>query len=161
MQTQDLGSAQTWPSRAPCRIEVSQRGTHHSVLAAELIGKGEAILAIVGHVEERPTRHSVQVGRSAHVSGPAELPPEMAVAEYGWRFLNHSCEPNAFLRGLTLIALDDIREGAEITFDYNTTEWEMAHPFACVGVVRGYRHLDDAARGRLLPFLAEHLRVRP
>ncbi len=56
----------------------------------------------------------------------------------------------------------------EITFDYNTTDWDMAHPFACacgtlacVGVVRGYRHLDDAARGRLLPFLAEHLRVRP
>lgn len=92
----------------------------------------------------------------------------MAVAEYGWRFLNHSCEPNAFLRGLTLVALDDIPEGAEITFDYNTTEWDMAHPFACVcgtpacvGVVRGYRHLDDAARARLLPWVAEHLRVRP
>ncbi|MDP2959157.1 MAG: SET domain-containing protein-lysine N-methyltransferase [Longimicrobiales bacterium] len=147
---------------------MSRRGEHLSVLATDPIGRGEAILEIVGHVVKHPTRHSVQAGRRAHISGPAELPPEVAVAEYGWRFLNHSCEPNAFLRGLTLMALEDIPAGAEITFDYNTTEWEMAHPFAClcgtpacVGVVRGYRHLDDAARGRLLPFLAEHLRVRP
>jgi hypothetical protein len=45
--------------------------------------------------------------------------------------------------------------------------WDVAHPFdclcgkpSCVGVVRGYRHLDEAARARLVPFLAKHLRLR-
>ena len=39
-------------------------------------------------------------------------------------FFNHSCEPNAGMRGLgTLFALRDIAQSEEITYDYSTTEW--------------------------------------
>ena len=45
------------------------------------------------------------------------------------KFLNHSCNPTAGARGITLIAIRDIKEGEEITVDYSTIEgdnrWEM------------------------------------
>ena len=46
-----------------------------------------------------------------------------------YKFLNHSCNPAAGVRGVTLIAIKDIKEGEEITIDYSTIEgdnrWEM------------------------------------
>ena len=39
-----------------------------------------------------------------------------------YRSINHSCKPNAFIRGKNeLVALKDIKEGEEIFFDYSTT----------------------------------------
>jgi len=39
-------------------------------------------------------------------------------------FFNHSCQPNAaIIDGPTLIAIRDIENQEEITFDYSTTEW--------------------------------------
>lgn len=152
---------------APCRIRIGTTDERHAVLAGEPIAAGEVILTFVGASARRPDRYSIQVGRRTHRVPPADLPPDTAVAEYGWRFLNHSCAPNAWVRGLELVALADIPAGGEITFDYDTTEWDMAAPFlcgcgteGCRGVVRGFRHLDAEARERLLPRLADHLRIR-
>lgn len=45
------------------------------------------------------------------------------------KFINHSCRPNAGVRGLTVVSLENIKEGEEITIDYSTIEgdrrWEM------------------------------------
>ena len=153
------------PKRVRSRIRVAGDSDRLAVVAAHDIRRGEVILRVVGDPVERPSRHSIQVGRDTHLAAPADLRPRASVARYGWRYLNHSCAPNAYLRGLELIALDDIPARAEITFDYNSTEWELAAPFTClcgapccVGTVRGYRHLDEAARTRLLPTLGEYLR---
>lgn len=167
MQPQQLASAQPSSLPARCRIRVDRREAHLCVVAGEHIGREQVILTLLGRRVRRPDRYSIQIGARTHLTAPADLSPDVAVAEYGWRFLNHSCEPNAWIRGLELVALDDVPAGAEITFDYNATEWDMASPFtclcgtpSCVGTVRGYRHLDEASRARLLPWLAEHLRVR-
>lgn len=45
-------------------------------------------------------------------------------------YLNHSCQPNAGIRAVTeIIALNEIKTGTEITFDYSTCiandPWEM------------------------------------
>jgi len=166
MHPTDLAVEGLAPKRARSRIRVAGNADRLAVLAAHDIRRGEVILRIEGHPVERPSRHSIQVGRDAHLAAPADLRPRASVARYGWRYLNHSCAPNAFLRGLELIALEDIPARAEITFDYNTTEWELASPFTClcgaphcVGTVRGYRHLDEATRARLLPTLAEYLKT--
>jgi SET domain-containing protein len=38
------------------------------------------------------------------------------------RTFNHSCNPNAFIRGKNeLVSLKDIKKGEEITYDYSTT----------------------------------------
>lgn len=155
------------PAPAPCRIRVVPRGNYRCVEAAEALAAGETILTLTGRRVRRPDLYSVQVGPRTHIAAPDGISWNERVAEYGWRFLNHSCEPNAYLRGVELVARSDIAEGAEVTFDYNTTEWDMSHPFACrcgtpscVGTVRGYRWLDTEARSRLHPFLADHLRLR-
>jgi len=49
------------------------------------------------------------------------------IIEEIYRCVNHSCSPNAFIRGKNeLIALRSIANGEEITFDYSTTMWEDA-----------------------------------
>jgi len=169
MQLQTAASAlpAPVPAPAPCRIRVVPRGDYRCVETVEHIAAGEIILVLTGRRVRRPDLYSVQVGPRTHLAAPDGIPWNERVAEYGWRFLNHSCEPNAYLRGVELVARVDIPAGGEVTFDYNTTEWDMSHPFtcqcgarSCVGTVRGYRWLDTTARARLLPFLADHLRLR-
>ncbi|BBZ64207.1 hypothetical protein MMON_55080 [Mycolicibacterium monacense] len=86
------------------------------------------------------------------------------IEDHPWRFTNHSCEPNAVVRGRHLVSLTAIEVGDEVTFNYNTTEYVLAEPFVCncgsprcVGAVRGFVHLRDAERRQLLPLLASHL----
>lgn len=44
-----------------------------------------------------------------------------------YRCINHSCNPNAFIRGKNeLVALKDIKKEEEITYDYSATMWEDA-----------------------------------
>lgn len=39
------------------------------------------------------------------------------------KYLNHSCDPNAGIKGkVTVVAIKNIKKGAEITIDYSTTE---------------------------------------
>lgn len=47
-----------------------------------------------------------------------------------WRYINHSCSPNAGLKGkVTVVAMKNIRKNEQITIDYSITEddpyWKM------------------------------------
>lgn len=49
-----------------------------------------------------------------------------------WRFVNHSCDPNAIVTtGRKVIALRPIRTGEEITIDYSCTESQRAWHMSC------------------------------
>ena len=127
-----------------------------SVMAREPIARGEPLLTIHGPVRRRPSRHTLQVGAHAHVDPAGQL----------WGFINHSCEPNCrfdFARWC-LVAPRSIPAGEELSFNYLTTEWDMASPFACrCGAascsewVQGLRHLPPEQVPRLRPLLAPHL----
>jgi len=146
------------------RVAVTRTGDHYLVVAAGAIDAGETILTVDGVLSPVPSRFSIQIARDQHVEpGPGGDP--VAMERYQWRFLNHSCAPSAYLRGRALIALRPLQAGEEVTFDYHTTEWDMASPFAClcgarqcVGKVRGFKHLSPARKRRLRPWLAEHVR---
>ncbi|MGH9481694.1 MAG: SET domain-containing protein-lysine N-methyltransferase [Terriglobales bacterium] len=137
------------------------------VVAEERFSVGDLVLELEGEVAGAPSRYSVQVGLSLHLVPPRgsdRNPGESHDDRYIWRFLNHSCRPNAWVRGRQLLALRPIAPGEEITFDYNCTEFDMAAPFPCRcghcggAMIRGYRHLSPEERRRRLPQLAEHLR---
>jgi len=134
------------------------------LIAAERIEAGTSILELDGIVLDTPDRYSVQVGVNAHLRPPADAADNDDA--YLWRYLNHACTPNAAFFGRRLVAMTTIRAGEEISFDYNTTEWDMSSPFRCScgrcdgREVRGYRHLSEAERARLEPHVAEHLRQR-
>ena len=82
-------------------------------------------------------------------------------------FLNHSCEPNGYINfeDLTFRALRNIKKGEELTFNYLTTEWDMANKFDCkcdskdcFGYIGGFKYLPLKEKTKLLPFLSPFLK---
>lgn len=85
-------------------------------LANQVIYKANEFLIL-----PKPTYQSVQVDSQTHVI-------DILLAN-----MNHSCEPTTFIdcKKLEVIANKEIEAGAELTFFYPSTEWEMAKPFEC------------------------------
>lgn len=141
-------------------VTIARRDGQLAVVATRRVAADSAVLTIDGPVVAVPTRFTVQVGEREHVDAEAGTDGSHPI----WRFLNHACEPNTRLVGRTLFARSDIEVGDEVTFDYDTTEWDMAAPFpcrcgaaSCRGVIRGYRHLTPAQRDQIVD-AAPHLR---
>ncbi len=158
----------------PSRIGIARRAGAYRVVAAEQIAPGSVILSIDGLFVDEPSRYSIQVSESLHVEPPREIQPDLEPNRCPWRFLNHSCAPNAALEStlqpggsaLRLVALRTIDQWEEISFDYNTNEYDMAEPFVCrcgncqSRVVRGFRHLDALEQAMLRSRVAPHVRAR-
>ena len=52
------------------------------------------------------------------------------------KYLNHNCNPNTKIikhdeNNIILLSIVDIKRNEELTFDYNTTEKRLSHPFKC------------------------------
>lgn len=135
------------------------------LIAAQPIAARTVIFTIEGRESRTPTRYSVQVAGDLHIDSD-DLPPGLERARHRyWMYLNHHCQPSAWVRGREVVALRDIAPGEGVTFDYNTTEGSMASPFAChcgaaecLGEIRGANHLSPAERARVAPYLADYLR---
>jgi hypothetical protein len=141
----------TVASSSSRRIVVASCRGQLGVLATVDFRAGESVVRITGRDVAVPTRYTLQVAHGVHVD--AEPDPSRPQGYPDWRFCNHSCEPNVALRGRAFVALRAIASGEEITFDYDSTEWDMAAPFACEcgsrrcrRTIRGYRHLLPAQR---------------
>jgi hypothetical protein len=103
-----------------------------------------------------PTVYTVQVAPDQHVDVKAPL-----------MFTAHSCEPSGKIvvkqndGGGWTVQVESIREvkkGDWVTFDYNTTEWDMQSPFDCAcgsatcrKRIKGAKHLSKADAETLLP----------
>jgi uncharacterized protein len=88
----------------------------------------------------RPRSRVVAIGEDLAVDG--------AVGGDATAFINHSCEPNAFMRvvaaeQVAFFALRDIEPGEEITIDYRDPQ----HPLVCRCGADGCRSKRDEARG--------------
>ena len=125
---------------------------------------GSLVLRIEGQLREHPSSTTVQIDTDAHIDVDQELGVLQQMDRYPWRFMNHACDPNTLIRLREIIAVRHIRPGEELTFNYNTTEYDMDQPFVCrcgslfcEGTIRGFRYLAPAQRERLLPLLAPHL----
>jgi len=145
-------------------VAVVRNKTQFAVFTTTAIAAGQPVLQIDGVVVAVPSRFSVQVARDQHIELPPSVSLEEAMDRHPWRFLNHSCAPNVCLRGHTMVAIRDLHAWEEVSFDYHTTEAELASPFRCscgaphcVGMVRGFRHLDPWRQQALRPWLADHL----
>ena len=151
------------PSAFPVRV-VPRHGELVTV-AARALAPGDVVMRLLGIHTDRPTRYSIQLDEHVHLDLPDGMTEERMQVDYPWRFLEHACAPNAVVRGDALVALQPIAAGDVVTFDYHTTEYDMAAPFACrcgardcVGTVRGFRHLPPARQLRLAPHLRPWLR---
>ncbi len=86
-------------------------------------------------------------------------------------YVNHSCDPNAGLRGLLLLALRDIAPFEEIQYDYSTTMdedyWTLScrcGAVACRERIRDFKYLPKQvqrsyeARGVVQPYIVSRMR---
>lgn len=148
------------------RVGVLQTTHDLRLVAVQPIAAGEPLFQLEGETTTRPSRYTVQIGEQLHLDAATGDSVEDVALRSFWRFMNHSCEPTTFVQGRTIVAQRDIAPGEPVTFDYNTTEWSLAEPFAChcgsascVGAVRGFKHLTAAQRARLREISPHLLRM--
>lgn len=113
-------------------IEVRDNAGFKGVYAKQAIKRDSIIFHLKGTISTRPSKYTIQLGSNQHLNFPAIRRPNNDV-DYCWQYLNHCCEPNGYLNTAerTFRALRDIAPGEEISFNYLTTESEMAEPFNC------------------------------
>lgn len=99
------------------------------VFAARRFKKGERILAFRG----RPIDRQDPIHRTPEGSNLLQVGADRYVyPRPNGLFVNHSCNPNAGMRGaVTLVALRNIARGEEIRFDYSTTMDENFWTMPC------------------------------
>jgi hypothetical protein len=138
-------------------VEVRNNDGFKGIFATEAISQDSIIFRLRGTISKTPTKYTIQVGPEQHLSFPAIRKPKDDI-DYCWQYLNHRCEPNGYMNTteLTFRALRDIAAGEEITFNYLTTESEMAVPFNCIcgsrdcfGFIQGRNFLTPAQARRL------------
>jgi hypothetical protein len=79
--------------------------------------KGETIYILSGDIYDKPTRETIHIGDNKHIYDKNGI------------YINHSFNPNILVKGYEIVALCDIIEGDELSFNYNDTEINMANPF--------------------------------
>ncbi len=141
------------------KIELRLGAEGLGVFACQPIAPGDVLIALAHVFVDKPARHTIQIDSNLHQAGTGEIDD----------YLNHSCAPNTALgfERLELVALRPIAVGEELSFNYLTSEWDMAAPFTCEcgapgchGVIRGLRHLSPAQQDLLAPQASPYLRRR-
>ncbi len=145
-------------------VGIAREARTHRLVAVRDIPAGTLLFRIEGEPTNQPTRYSVQVGEGMHIDLGHGHSDQEIFEHYFWRFLNHSCNPNVLIRDQAVHALRFIAAGDDVTFDYNTTEYDMDEPFLCqctssdcLGTIQGFRHLTREQQERLVPLLPPHL----
>lgn len=133
-------------SKMPGRME-GEVGV--KAVALRDINSGEVVFREGGEVLSKASMHSIQVGIDRHQTIVGET-----------RFLSHSMNPNCKVvvyddssHPIDIVAIQDIPKGADLTFDYNTSEWELGAPFEdCESgqYCAGFRHLGPEERRKRL-----------
>src|SRR5215213_5158619 len=141
-------------------IEMKLHRGFKGLFAKRDIIAGSVIFHFKGSISRQANKYSVQLSRDKHINFPPVRKPNDDL-DYAWQYLNHSCEPSGYVNAAEycFCALRNIRKGEEITFNYLTTEDELATPFQCgcgsakcFGFIGGYKFLtaDQIAGSELL-----------
>jgi uncharacterized protein len=140
-------------------VKATNKG--RGIFASRSFHKGETV--VVGHLVKILTErniHSFQMDFNLHIE----------LDEPG-RLINHSCSPNTGVRNnkfgaYDFVALVDIHSGSEITWDYETTEYDfIAIPKCCCGSPEcrlkplGFKFLPVEIKQKYGEFIADYLRL--
>ena len=132
------------------------------VMIGENAEKGDLIRYIKGemkfkHIETK--KDSLDNPNWVGIGKDAWIDPEKP-----YKFLNHSCNPSAGVKGkVSLCALKNLKEGEEVTVDYSTIEgdamWEMKCGCGeknCRGIIRSIQYLPKETFKKYLPFVPNY-----
>ena len=141
------------------KLEVRDTEKGRSLFAVENIEIDEILIKFKGKILDHPTKTSLQINEGRHLEGTGKIDD----------FLNHSCNPNGYVNfdDMTFRSLRDIREGDEVTFNYLTTEWDMANKFEChcgskncFKHIKGFKYLTLEQKKSLEPLLSPFLKKK-
>jgi hypothetical protein len=145
------------------KVGVWEAADEYRLVAIRPITAGERLFGMEGELTARPSRYTLQIEENLHLAPESGHRAEGILDRYFWRFMNHSCEPTVRIRGREVIAWRNIGPWEAVTYNYNTTEWDLAEPFICrcgssncLKEIRGFKHLTPAQREQL-PMVARHL----
>jgi hypothetical protein len=158
------------PCECDC-VQVLETTDDVRLVAARPIAPGERLFRMEGITLDRRARHSLQLDEQLHLDTDEKCDAHELRTRFFWRYINHACEPNVRIDGREVVALRAIAPGEMMTFDYQTTEWELVAPFRChcgsprcLGEIRGFKHLTAAQRaalGAVSPHLARRAHLAP
>lgn len=115
---------------------------------------GECVVELEGRWVSKPSKYTIQLGVDRHLEPTDHL----------WALINHSCAPNLRVdcNRRVMVALRDIAAGESLSFDYLSTEWDMAVPFQCLcqsescfTTIAGSRYLPERVRWKNLVWADE------
>ena len=144
------------------KVEVKKTKKGDSLFSKCNINQGEIILEFEKNFQDTPSRYTLQIDETRY-----QVSNDKDAYE---NFINHSCDANGYIdfNDLTFRAARDIKAGEELTFNYNTTEWDMENgedeAFTCrCGVsgclkrIRGFRYLTAEQKKSFESLLSPHL----
>lgn len=102
-------------------MHVDKTTGFRSLVAFDDIRQGETILELPKMAQSNPDIYSIEIAPGVHLD----------CSEHYIGATNHSCDPNAAIRGNRLVAWSCIAAGDEICIDYKRTESKLAAPFDC------------------------------
>lgn len=142
-------------------LKVARSRTGRGVFAMKDFKKGETICEFAGRfrsgdldeeIDDRTRDNMVRYDRHKYVSPEGEI----------GAFFNHSCEPNSKImkrqKKLWVVALQDIKAGKQVTFDYSTVTarddiWRMdckCGSATCRHTVKPFHQLSKKLQKRYL-----------
>lgn len=132
------------------------------LMAGENVKKGELIRYIKGDIKFKINKSKKDALSHPNWIGVAEN--QWIDPEKPYKFLNHSCNPTAGVKGtVALVALRDLKEGEEITIDYSTIEgdvrWEMPCNCGeknCRKTIRSIAYLSRSVFEKYLPYIPRY-----
>ena len=84
-----------------------------------------------------------------------------------WKYLNHSCNPNAGIKNnREIVAIRPIKKGEEIVFDYamnNIDDWKMKCECGsknCRKLVSNFEALDKETKKKYLDYVIDYIREK-
>lgn len=128
-------------------ITIANKGT--GIVSRKYFKAGETVFSFQGALVLQPKVYvkALQLDESLFLESDGSFDEN----------LNHSCDPNCYVsfgrypEDINLNALRDIEYNEELTFNYNTTEWDLIEQqctFACrcdadccIGEIKGFKYL--------------------
>jgi SET domain-containing protein len=150
-----------------------------SVIVKETVNKGKGVFALIDFKKDD---FILRVeGRIIETEAPALYPKDVQNHWYPferkgnkrlyvypklpWKYLNHSCNPNAgIINNRDIVAMKKIRKGEEITIDYsmnNVDGWKMKCKCGnknCRKTISTFWKLDKATQKKYLNYVIDCIR---
>ena len=135
--------------------------TGKGIFAIQDVKKGEDIFTFRGKIVRdrdyaRKLKCTLQIGKNLWVD------PE--IGSFG-RYINHSCSPNAGIRGKQkIVAMKNIKRGEEVTLDYSITDddpqWKIkckCQSKNCRKLIKSIQFLPKGPYKKYEPFIPKFL----